>query len=212
MSREAIVAALLLPTAIAAALGVAAVASLAGVLALAFIYAQARMLNAARGIPAWRAPRVVALLVATALAEGGGLFLLSSMLHTAGNVALAVVAMVAIAARWIFWRRYRATLAAAPQALAALDAAAVVLRWAGTVVPLALVAAALALVVAGAGPIDTGIAGALAALGGVSAVAAGAWLKLTLVTRAGFNQGFALTRLPVRGVRRTAARSPDAAT
>ena len=34
------------------------------------------------------------------------------------------------------------------------------------------------------------------------AVAAGGWFKFTLITRAGFNQGFALARLPVRGVRR----------
>ncbi|MGZ8260841.1 MAG: hypothetical protein ACXWUL_09870, partial [Caldimonas sp.] len=204
MSREAILAALLLPTAVAAALGVAAAAPLAGLLALAFVYAQARMLNAAKGIPAWRAPRVVALLVATALAEGGGLFLVSSTVHSAGNVALTAVAAAAIAGRWIFWRRYRASLATAPQALAALDAAAAVLRWAGTAAPLVLVAGALALVLAGAGTIDSGIAGAAAALGGVGALLAGSWLKLTLVTRAGFNQGFALTRLPVRGVRRTA--------
>jgi hypothetical protein len=41
------------------------------------------------------------------------------------------------------------------------------------------------------------------ALAGVCALGAGAWLKLTLVTRAAFNQGFALARLPVRGTRRT---------
>jgi threonine/homoserine efflux transporter RhtA len=40
-------------------------------------------------------------------------------------------------------------------------------------------------------------------IGIVCALGAGAWLKLTLVTRAAFNQGFALARLPVRGTRRT---------
>jgi hypothetical protein len=33
------------------------------------------------------------------------------------------------------------------------------------------------------------------------AALAGAWIKLVIVTRAGFNQGFALARLPVRGAR-----------
>jgi phenylacetyl-CoA:acceptor oxidoreductase 26-kDa subunit len=37
---------------------------------------------------------------------------------------------------------------------------------------------------------------------GALALAGGWWFKYTLVTRAGFNQGFALPVLPVRGVRR----------
>jgi phenylacetyl-CoA:acceptor oxidoreductase 26-kDa subunit len=41
----------------------------------------------------------------------------------------------------------------------------------------------------------------LAALAGASAAFAGAYFKYTLVTRASFNQGFALTKLPVRGVK-----------
>jgi len=39
-----------------------------------------------------------------------------------------------------------------------------------------------------------GFAGLLAALGGAT-------FKFMLITRAGFNQGFALTHLPVRGAR-----------
>jgi len=41
----------------------------------------------------------------------------------------------------------------------------------------------------------------LIAIAGLAAAAAGAWVKLMLITRAAFNQGFALVRLPVRGVR-----------
>ncbi len=37
---------------------------------------------------------------------------------------------------------------------------------------------------------------------GLLLAATGASLKYALVTRAGFNQGFALVHLPVRGVRR----------
>ena len=43
-------------------------------------------------------------------------------------------------------------------------------------------------------------ADAVASLAGLAATLAGAWLKFVLVTRAGFNQGFALPHLPVRGV------------
>jgi len=46
------------------------------VAALAFVYCQARILRAAKGIPAWRAPQVVSLIMATALAEGIGLLMM----------------------------------------------------------------------------------------------------------------------------------------
>jgi phenylacetyl-CoA:acceptor oxidoreductase subunit 2 len=211
MSREAILAALLLPYSVAAAFGLPGAAPVAGVLGLAFVYAQARMLSASKGIPAWRAPRVVPLLVCTGLAEGGGLFLLSSLWHGNGSVALTVVAALLLVARWAWWRRYRGALDAAPGALAALDAAVPLLRWVGTAAPLVLIGAALALVLVGSGAIDAGVAGFAAALAGVGALLGGAWFKLVLVTRAGFNQGFALSRLPVRGVRRAATPRPDTA-
>ena len=41
----------------------------------------------------------------------------------------------------------------------------------------------------------------LASLAGLAAAGTGAWLEYTLVTRAAFNQGFALAKLPVRGAR-----------
>ena len=63
----------------------------------------------------------------------------------------------------------------------------------------------------GPGSIDGGIAGGAAAVAGAAALVAGAWFKLKLVTRAGFNQGFALARLPVRGVRRGAEPAPRGA-
>jgi len=39
----------------------------------------------------------------------------------------------------------------------------------------------------------------VAAVAGLAAASAGGWMKFALVTRAGFNQGFALPHLPVRG-------------
>jgi phenylacetyl-CoA:acceptor oxidoreductase subunit 2 len=64
-------------------------------------------------------------------------------------------------------------------------------------VPLALIALPAAGVLGGAaGAVLMAAAGALAA-------ATGARFKYTLITRASFNQGFALKRLPVRGAPRT---------
>jgi hypothetical protein len=46
---------------------------------LAFVYCQARILQAATGIPAWREPLIVPLIVATGLAEGAGLWMLLAL-------------------------------------------------------------------------------------------------------------------------------------
>lgn len=197
MTREAIAATVLFPVGALAALfayaGVSGVAWLPAPVALAFIYCQSRMLRAARGIPAWRAPRVVALLLATSFAEGAALFWLAQPWHGQGTPLLVLVFGALLLARIALWYAYRLRLEGhvARRALAALDRAGGVLLIGGTVVPLALLVAALA---AGG---TTGTA--LAALAGLAAAPAGAFVKFALITRAGFNQGFALQRLPVRG-------------
>lgn len=135
--------------------------------ALAFLYCQARILRAAKGIPAWRAPEVVPLIIFSGLAEGAGVALffgLDPMFFVA-----------ALLPRAYSWHRYRAAVKSR-----ALERPGKALVWAGTVLPLALLPLA--------GPVA-----------GLLAVATGAWLKLALVTRASFNQGFALPHLPVRG-------------
>ena len=85
MTREAMVAPLLF-AAVAAAWFAGPKAGwlslLPALAALAFVYCQARLLQAAKGIPAWREPLTVPLVVATGLAEGGGLWLL--LASTAG--------------------------------------------------------------------------------------------------------------------------------
>jgi phenylacetyl-CoA:acceptor oxidoreductase subunit 2 len=70
-----------------------------------------------------------------------------------------------------------------------------VLQIAGTLVPLLLIAA----IVSGAA--SAAQIPLIALIAGLAATAAGAYTKYAIVTRAGFNQGFALAHLPVRGVR-----------
>ncbi len=194
MAREAWTSVLLVPAVLAAAAGVPAAGFVAAALALAFVYCQANLLNAARGIPAWREPLVRPLLVATGLVEGGGALLLATLAGVRVPAPLAILVGVLAIARWWLWRRYRArvAVAAAPRAVAALDGAGRVLLMAGTIAPLLLLALAGAI---------TAVAGPAAALAGLGLAAAGVYAKLVLVTRAGFNQGFALPRLPVRGAR-----------
>ena len=81
------------------------------------------------------------------------------------------------------------TLAACDRALRPL--------YAGSVVALALLLLALLL--------PPGVAAAAQALAGLGAALGGAVFKFLLVTRAAFNQGFALPHLPVRGVRPSSA-------
>jgi len=144
----------------------------AAIAALAFLYCQARILRAAKGIPAWRAPEVVPLILFTGLVEGAGLGLFFS-----SDGELLTLFAAAILVRGFAWHRYRAAVRSP-----ALELPGKALVWAGTVLPLALLLLA--------GPVA-----------GVLAVATGGWLKLALVTRASFNQGFALPHLPVRGAR-----------
>ena len=194
MAREAWTAMLLFPVGFVAAAGVADIVWIAAVLAFAFVYCQARLLQAAKGIPAWREPLLRPLLVTTGLAEGGGVFLLTAPFHGAATDATVIAFAVLVVARFAVWVAYRRRLAGrvAPGAQAALDGAGRILMFAGTLLPLVLAAA-----VAFAGVFGLPIA----ALAGLLAALAGAWVKLVLVTRAGFNQGFALAHLPVRGVR-----------
>ena len=198
MTREAFAATLLFPVGIAAAAAVPGCAWVAAVLALAFVYCQGRMLQGARGIPAWREPLLSPLIVITALAEGAGLFFVTAALHGEGTQPLLVLFGALVIARMLVWLVYRRRLAAAAasQAQAALNRAGRWLQGAGTLAPVALIAA----IAAGAVPRAEILL--VVAIAGLAAAATGGYVKYTLITRAGFNQGFALTHLPVRGARR----------
>ncbi len=150
----------------------------AGAAAAAFLYCQGRILRAARGIPAWRAPQIVLLIVATGLVEGSGL----ALLFASSSLALGLF-MLALGARLVAWQQYHAATSNA--ALAGADR---LLLWLGTIAPALMIALTSALAW-------------LAPLAGLAALAAGAWLKYALVTRASTKQDFSLPHLPVRGVR-----------
>ena len=196
MTREGVVATLLMPAGLAAAFGVPRLAWLVAALALGFVYCQGRILHAAKGIPTWREPLIVSVIVATGLAEGGGLWLLLQGTQAVQQTLFLTLAATALLARALLWPIYRRRLAqcAAPRALAELDRAG---RWwlAGSYLPLAALVAVASGLVAG-----TPAAALLSAAGAVT-VGAGVWFKLTLITRAGFNQGFTLAHLPARGLR-----------
>ena len=197
MAREALVAPLLFLAGTAAAYtGSSAFAWAAAAFAIAFVYCQARILRAAKGIPAWRDPRLTPFLVATSLAEGAGAFWLCAMHHGAGTRTLLVAFGGLVVLRLVAWLAYRRSVAGnlvAP-ARAALGRAGNVLLLAGTLLPLSLVAVAASGILGGPATLP------LAAVAGLAALGSGAWVKAVLVLRAGFSQGFTLPHFPVRGV------------
>jgi phenylacetyl-CoA:acceptor oxidoreductase subunit 2 len=177
MARESYAAVLLFALA-AGALLVPWLLPFAACAAAAFLWCQARMLKGGKGIPAWRARETVALLLATGLAEGGGL----ALLFVSDRLALAIFA-AAVVLRMLAWRRHAAVVKSA-----ALEPAGRTLVQLGTVVALALALAGV-------------FYSPAAWLAGLAAVAAGWRVKLALVTRASHKQGFELAHVPVRGTR-----------
>lgn len=195
MTREAVVALLLFAAGGLALLTVRPLfVILAGILGLAFLYSQARILAANKGIPAWRHPRSVALMIATGLAEGGGFLACVLAVSSAviSNWILAgLIALIVI--RAFVWRMYLGGLVAdgAPDgALRVLNGIAPRFLVFGHVLPALAIVAVLAGMPARAG---------LLFAAGIMVVASGWFLKFTLVRRAAFTQGLSLLRLPVRG-------------
>ena len=192
MTREAMVAPLLLGAgALALWTGTPALGRLAALIGLVFLYCQARMLQASKGIPAWREPRVILLLISSALAEGLGLAALLTLLMGATSEPLAYVLLGALLLRRMSWRFYLAALERRGAPQRTLDVlrrfSTPFLRF-GQWLPELLVLAAMFLYRPWLLPVA-----------GMAAVASGWALKVVLVTRAAYTQGYALPTLPVRG-------------
>lgn len=166
-----------------------------GFFALLFAWCQAMILKASKGIPAWREPRVVPFILATALSEGAALAVVLALAYNmASEVAYGLFAL-ALLGRAGAWYAYVARVApkltGAPQA--AIIAVTPALLWFGTFGALALAALAAAL--------PRHFALPLALASAAAAILAGWHAKHTIVTRAALNQGFALPNLPTRGAR-----------
>jgi len=197
MTREAWIASALFPLAVLSLVfGAPALLISAAVFAGLFLYSQAMILKEARGIAAWRTVWILPLMIVTGVAEGSGLFLaaiaqLSTLLPLARAVAVIVIILAALRG-WI-WRSYLAALAAEGAPTRTIAVLSDYRPWffaVGLALPLILIVIGLTV---------TPVATPLFAVAGLCVTAGGAVLKFILVTRAGFNQGFALTHTPVRG-------------
>jgi len=161
-------------------------------LALAFLYSQSRILQADKGIPAWRHPRCAQLIVTTGLTEGCGLLvLLMPFVSSASKVAPLSwgLLLVLLSIRLIIWNHYRHGLTQANAPLASRKQLTRIDRgflWAGHLIPAVLLVAAL-------------IRPETAMLAGILAFVTGAWMKYTLICKAAHTQGFSMQHQPVRG-------------
>ena len=195
MTRESFVAALVFPLGLAAVwIGPGVLVDACALAALGFVYCQGRILRAAKGIPAWREPAVVALIITTGLVEGAGLATLILALAGTGAAALTGMFVLALLARAFAWSIYRGRIAVGVRgpALALLDDAGKPMIQLGTIAALALLPALL---------VAPDLAAVVLLLSVGAALATGWRVKFVLLTRAAFNQGFALPHLPVRGSR-----------
>jgi phenylacetyl-CoA:acceptor oxidoreductase subunit 1 len=169
---------------------------LVAVAAAAFLTAQARILYAGKGVPAWRAPLVPWLLVGAGLYEGTAILALvhlalpgavpaSPMLLGAG-AGLAVVNAVL----WMLYVTGAHAAGIGPLSRRVLTALTPWLIGIGYAVPF---------LVYGLLVVRVPLPAAVIALGAAAALAGGVWWKTVLVTRACHQQGFALARWPRRG-------------
>lgn len=163
----------------------------AAVAGMAFLYCQARILQAAKGIPAWRQKEIVPLILTSGLVEGFGIFLVAAPLIIESMPLWPSVLMVmALTARFVALRAYIARVAngAVPKA-----SAKALLQAAPTVIYGGHLAAAL-LIILGA-VVDHW---ALAAIGGLLAALAGWLFKFAIIVKAAYTQGYAIQHTPAR--------------
>ena len=116
MTREAIVAMPLLVFGLTAAwTGWLSLLWIAVIVSMAFLYCQGRILIAAKGIPIWRTPRIMNLILTSGVTEGCGIYLLViPWLDPAmmGEIypALLILLLLLIGGRLAAWRLYRDSL------------------------------------------------------------------------------------------------------
>ncbi len=195
MTREAIISVPLLLSGLAAVWFLGGIyIGMAALLAVVYLFCQGRILMASKGIPAWREPKIVPLIMSTGFVEGASLaVILSSALPGEGPRWLASALLGALILRRISWTLYFKAL----EKGGLPKKAEKVLRPFGAKFEMLGQLAPEILIVAGIFygdvlPQFTVLAGAIALFGGW-------WLKFTIVARAAYNQGYALPVLPVRG-------------
>ena len=190
MTREASVSVLLFATTFLGILMQApTLLAAAGLLGFLFLYCQGRILKASKGIPAWREPAVVPLIISTGLAEGAAILSILLIFSNAEQMWLLYLLMGLLGCRLVSWQHYRQRLAAnnaPPGALKILDGINRPHVILGNALPLLLLVTIIVL---------PALLGPLALLACILATASGWLMKFTIIAKAAKVQGYALGKL-----------------
>jgi phenylacetyl-CoA:acceptor oxidoreductase subunit 1 len=174
----------------------AALHLLVAVAAAAFLYCQARILQASKGIPAWRVALMPWMLVATGLYEGAAVLIMTQMafwgaVPEARQVAAAAAVLAVVnAGLWLRFVSGAKDAGVGPLSRRVLGALTPWLVGIGHALPFVIYVLTLTPFV----PPEV-----VVGLGAAAAVAGGVLWKATVVIRACHQQGFALAKLPQRG-------------
>jgi phenylacetyl-CoA:acceptor oxidoreductase 26-kDa subunit len=192
MTREGSVATILIPLALAGLfMEIPGLVALSGILGLAYLFCQGRILLASKGIPSWREPAVLPLIMSTGLSEGSGLLILTlyaiGMAPIQGWVFFSFIAFLAF--RTYAWSTYLAKLngSKAPKnTLSVLNGIDPLMLWGSNVVPIVLLLTSMFL---------SSYTGLLSCLAALLAVVGGWYMKFIIVARASQVQGYSLGKL-----------------
>lgn len=194
MTREGMIAIAVLPLGMLAMLiDSAPVLIAAAVFAFGFMFAQAQILRAAKGIPAWRAYQIIALICTTGLAEGAGIFLIGTALSGAPIPDLAwIITITLIGLRILAWEHYRSALRrGAPEGtLKALRSISIPFHLIGLFIPFITAMVAV---------LNDVYQFPLAIITGLCITFSGWFCKYTIIIHAAYSQGYAIPHTPARG-------------
>ncbi|NKB36896.1 MAG: phenylacetyl-CoA:acceptor oxidoreductase [Gammaproteobacteria bacterium] len=192
MTREGSVGTILMPLALAGLfMDIPGLVALSGILGLLYLFCQGRILLASKGIPSWREPAVVPLILSTGLSEGSGLLILTlyaiGMAPIQGWVFFSFIAFLAF--RTYSWTTYLGKLngsKAPKKTLSILNGINPLMLWGANVAPIALLLTSMFI---------STYTGLLSCLAAALAVAGGWYMKFTIVARASQVQGYSLGKL-----------------
>lgn len=161
----------------------------AGIAGIAFLYCQARILRAAKGIPAWREPSIAVLIVTTGLVEGVACLIIVQVVLAEPDDNFLLLLAGLLMLRLFAWFLYRGRLLASEppsQVLAVLPRLGSRFMLFGHFLPLLFIAGAY---------LDSPFSRINLSLSAIIAILSGWHLKFVLITRLAHVQGFGLGKL-----------------
>ena len=161
----------------------------AGIAGIAFLYCQARILRAAKGVPAWREPSIVMLIVTTGLVEGIAYLVIVQVAFAepTGNIQILLVGFLML--RLFAWFLYRGRLLSSDspsQVIAALPKLGSRFVLFGHFLPVLFIAGSY---------LDSPFSLINISISAILVVLSGWYLKFVLITRLAHVQGFGLGKL-----------------